>query len=186
MDFNNTILKKLIEHNVLKLERDLLEKYRVWFDSYLCDEKCDWLLSQFHLFKKLPHEVDKSLQFLVNKSSVGINWSFKDEPNQDEPYFFMELFRDKIQSIGYQKQLADKRIFETPSGTEIIERYYLKAPFKLVEGNKILQQFGNILLSNTFVNGEHQFFQCLCHFFQDRSYTSVGSIHDLFEIILEK
>jgi hypothetical protein len=102
-----------------------------------------------------------------------------------EAQFFMEFFRDQIQSIGYQKQVADKRIFETSKGLEIIERYYLKPPFKLDEAEKKQQQFGNIILSSTMVNEKYIDFQCLCHFFVDRQYTEVEPIQYLFEIILK-
>jgi hypothetical protein len=129
--------------------------------------------------------VDKSLRFLVNQSSVGIHWKFSDSAFLEEAPFFLEFFRNRIQSTGYQKQLADQRTFETPTGVETIERYYLKPPFILDEADKKRQQFGNIILSNSGKNGRYVDFQCLCHFFTDRQYTEAEPIQYLLEIILE-
>lgn len=174
-----------MNHTVIERDDTFLMAYREWFDSSACKDKCSWLMNQFELYKSLPKEVDKSLRFLINQSSVGIHWKFTDADTLLEAQFFMEFFRDQIQSIGYQKQLADKRIFETSNGLETIERYYLKPPFKLDEAEKKQQQFGNIILSSTLVNEKYVDFQCLCHFFTDRQYTEVEPIQYLFEIILE-
>lgn len=178
-------MKKLVNHSVIERDDIFLMEYRNWFDSPGCTEKSSWLINQFELYKSLPKEVDKSLQFLINQSSVGILWKFKDKDTFREAKFFMEFFRDKIQSIGYQKQLADERVYESANGTETIERYYLKPPFKLDEENKKQQQFGNIILSSTRVGEKYADFQCLCHFFKDRHYTTAEPINHLLEIILE-
>ena len=107
-------------------------------------------MNQFELYKSLPKEVDKSLRFLINQSSVGIHWKFTDADTLLEAQFFMEFFRDQIQSIGYQKQLADKRIFETSNGLETIERYYLKPPFKLDEAELTHSLFLKVIDQSNF------------------------------------
>lgn len=178
-------MKKLLKHCVLERDISFLNAYRNWFDSPQCDEKCTWLIHQFELFNSLPKEVDKALRFLINESSVGVQWKFKGVNYFEETKFFMEFFKDKIQSIGYQKQLADQRIFETAKGIETIERYYLKPPFKLNDEDKKLQQFGNIILSCSTTGEDDTEFQCLCHFFKDRQYKAAEPINHLLEIILE-
>ncbi|MEY3323152.1 MAG: hypothetical protein RLZZ417_2735 [Bacteroidota bacterium] len=178
-------MKKLLKHSVIERDISFLTAYRNWFDSPQCEEECFWLIHQFELFKSLPKEVDKSLRFLINESSVGIQWKFKGNDSFLKTQFFMEFFRDKIQSIGYQKQLADQRIFETLNRMETIERYYLKPPFKLNEEDKKLQQFGNIILTCSNIGEKDAEFQCLCHFFKDRQYTTAQPINHLLEIILE-
>jgi hypothetical protein len=178
-------LKNLLNHSVIERDVSFQLEYRNWFDSSDCTAKSSWLINQFELYKSLPKEVDKSLKFLINQSSVGIHWVFKDKDTFREAKFFMEFFRDKIQSIGYQKQLADQRVYESSNGTETIERYYLKPPFKLDDENKKHQQFGNIILSNTRIGEKYADFQCLCHFFKDRQYTTAEPINHLLEIILE-
>ncbi len=178
-------MKKLLTHTVLERDIPFLTAYSEWYSSPSCRDKCAWLMNQFELYKSLPGEVDKSLRFLINQSSVGIHWNFSDSLFLEEAPFFLEFFRNRIQSTGYLKQLADKRIFETAAGLETMERYYLKPPFKLDEAEKKRQLFGNIMLSNAMVNGRYIDFQCLCHFFVDRQYTEAEPIQYLFEIILE-
>lgn len=173
-----------MSHALLQREDSFLNDYRKWFDSTDCKALCSHLLHQYELFKSLPLEVDKSLRFLTNDSSVGIRLQFHEAHACREAKFFMEFFKDKIQSIGYQKQLADRQTFETPKGPETLERYYLKPPFRLDEQDRKSQQFGNVMLSVRFAEAHKAEFQCLCHFFKDRQYTDAEPINYLLEIVL--
>jgi hypothetical protein len=95
-----------MNHTVIERDVSFLMAYREWFDSSACKDKCSWLMNQFELYKSLPKEVDKSLRFLINQSSVGIHWKFTDADTLLEAQFFMEFFRDQIQSIGVSKAVG--------------------------------------------------------------------------------
>lgn len=101
-------IEKLLNHTVIERDDTFLIAYREWFDSSACKDKCSWLLNQFELYKSLPKEVDKSLRFLINQSSVGIHWKFIDAETLLEAQFFMEFLGIKFSPSGIRSSWPTK------------------------------------------------------------------------------
>jgi hypothetical protein len=95
-----------------------------------------------------------TIDFLNGQSTKGFVIHFQQMGySTRDTRFFAYWLKEKIKTLPYRMQIADRRSFAGDSAAvETIERFYIKPNKTLVPGEKIDQFFGNISIELTLKN----------------------------------
>jgi len=151
---------QVLYENWKKNENDklLLEK---WYSIYLIGKDLNVGSDQF--------------SFLDNPSAKGVLYRINDEleaADSEEYSFMLDLFKEKVKSMGYLAYLSDRRIFERKTFLETIERHYLKPDFTKNTPPKCRQLYGNITLELAFKDDQPSYLKILTTTYSDSKFHS--------------
>ena len=165
------------------LERSEQEKedLQKWKLSENCLKFCDLVYGAF-----LKDEQGPFLTFLKTPYSSGFLIEFKE--NQfalQDVQRFMDFLQEKVLSLNYKRQLSDYRLYTKNNKVERIERFYLKPRLKILTTNKVVQQFGNVIIELTIRAEVPLNLKFQVNKYSDRYFTDSESFEDLMKQIFE-
>lgn len=143
-----------IVHEVMTFSRNFKEDYDFWRNTLVLRKLVNWLSDQYSLYVVNPEAPLNTLDFLNGQSTKGFVIHFQQMGySTRDAQFFAFWLKEKIRTLPYRLQIADRRTFAGDStSVETIERFYIKPNKKLIPGEKIDQYFGNISIELTLKN----------------------------------
>ncbi len=138
------------EHKLI--ERTPAEKadYIRWSHSLIKRRLVDWLNDQYAIYRVLPADIDRGIDFLDTPSSKGFVVHFyKTNYTRSEVTHFFDYLKERVLAQNYRSQISDTRTYARDNWVETVERHYLKPRQKAAVTEKLRQRFGNITIDLT-------------------------------------
>lgn len=102
----------------------------------------------------------------------------------EEFAYMLEHFREVTESLGYRKQIADRRMSERGTDVHCTERIYLKPDLLAGFDPPLDQLYGNVHLELVLLNEQPSYLKVMAHVYQDRNYKTAmpfdGFVEKLF------
>lgn len=121
--------------------------YERWKSSLIKRRLIDWLADQYAIFRVLPDDIDAAIDFLNTPSSKGFVVHFHETNyNRQEITHLFDYLKEMVLQLNYRTQVSDTRTYSRANWVETTERHYLKPRSSFVEGQKLNQRYGNIMI----------------------------------------
>ncbi|MEM8969454.1 MAG: hypothetical protein AAGE93_23755 [Bacteroidota bacterium] len=129
-------------------------------------------VAQAYYYKKTNIRSEIDVHILNMPTANGFAITYHPEIKEKHFQYLLEYLKDRVMLLGYRLVNKDRRIVEKPNYVETTEHYYLKPPItaESMEKMPIDQQFGNVSLSQVFIDNRPSFLKVLVSFYSDRLY----------------
>lgn len=173
-------------HEIISRDEDFKQAYQAWDFSLEKKRLVNWILSQYAIYKAIPDDLDKGIDFLNINSSIGFVLHFKTKKlSQEEAQFFFDYLKNKFLLHEYRISVSDRRVYSKGSYVEKVERHYVKPKHKFGKDKKINQQFGNVSILLTYRNDVPYNLKCSATAYPDRSFAAAKAFDQFIEVIME-
>ena len=169
-------------HEVLKRTPGFIEDYQKWKNQEKFSELKQDILKTWRLNangEELP--IDMTIFTSDYANGFIIYPTYKDSTILLA--FLMEFFKDRLISIGYRLVHADRKMHETQSYVEILEKYYLKPPRSSTLPKD--QLYGNAIVELIKHGQEEVRIQFLVNIYSDRLYSRARDFNELLSVIFD-
>jgi len=134
-------------HELIERNADQKADYEQWKNSFVLRRLLDWLGDQYAIYLHRPRDVDDALSFLDTPSSKGFIIHFNQTNySQREITHLFDYFKERVLQLNYRTQISDTRTYNRKHWVETVEKHYLKPRIRFEEGQKMDQQYGNIMI----------------------------------------
>lgn len=96
-----------------------------------------------------------------------------------------DLLKDRVKSLGYVSQLAERQEYDRAQYVETVEKNYLKPPPPTDFTQLFNQLYGNILIQYVLYNQQPAYLKLVASVYSDRLYTTALPYEELEGILLE-
>ncbi|MEO0341728.1 MAG: hypothetical protein AAF242_21305 [Bacteroidota bacterium] len=129
-------------------------------------------VAQAYYYKKTNIRSEIDVHILNMPTANGFAITYHPQIKEKHFQYLLEYMKDRVMLLGYRLVNKDRRIVEKPNYVETTEHYYLKPPItaESMEKMPIDQQFGNVSLSQVFIDNRPSFLKVLVSFYSDRLY----------------
>ncbi|MGB3588890.1 MAG: hypothetical protein WBA23_20255 [Tunicatimonas sp.] len=138
------------------------------------DEQTELLqkIAQAYYYKKTNIRSDIDVHILNMPTANGFAITYHPRIKEKHFQYVLEYLKDRVMLLGYRLVNKDRRIIEKSDYVETTEHYYLKPPItaESIKQGPIDQQFGNVSLSQVFIDNRPSFLKVLVSFYSDRLY----------------
>lgn len=145
--------------------------YEQWRES---DDKQQLLqeIAQAYYYKKTNIRSDFDVHILNMPTANGFAITYHPRIQEKHFQYLLDYLKDRVILLGYRLVNNDRRMTEKSNYVETTEHYYLKPPLNAESMEKlpIDQQFGNVSLSQVFVDNRPSFLKVLVSIYSDRLY----------------
>lgn len=147
------------------------QAYEQWRES---NDKQQLLqeIAQAYYYKKTNIRSEIDVHILNMPAANGFAVTY--HPSIQEKHFqhLLDYLKERVMLLGYRLVNNDRRMAEKPNYVETTEHYYLKPPINAESMEKlpIDQRFGNVSLSQVFIDNRPSFLKVLVSIYSDRLY----------------
>ena len=167
-------------------EEDFKKAYLAWDFSLEKKRLINWISGQYGIYRSIPDDVEKGIDFLNTNSSKGFVLHFKEKTFQKEELaFFFDYLKNNFLKAEYRISVSDRRVFNRANYLEKIERHYLKPRHKMGVNEKINQQFGNVSIILSYRDDQAYNLKCSATAYPDRSFAEAKAFDEFMETIME-
>lgn len=173
-------------HEVMTFPKSFKEDYEFWCNTLVLRKLLNWLSDQYARYVVNPDTLLNTVDFLDGQSTKGfvIHFQQMGYSNRDTRFFAFWL-KEKIKTLPYRLQIADRRTFAGHSSSvETIERFYVKPNKTIIPGQKIDQYFGNISIELSLKNDTPAQLFLKSTVYPDRVYNKGYGLEALMQHIL--
>ena len=134
-------------HELIARSPEEKADYEQWKSSFVLRRLLDWLGDQYAIYLHRPTEIDKALDFLDTPSSKGFIIHFhQTNYSRREITHLFDYFKERVLLLNYRTQISDTMTYSRKHWVETVEKHYLKPRVQFETGQKMDQQFGNIMI----------------------------------------
>lgn len=171
-------------HEELTRDEAYLASLQRWVESTRYErllEKLRW----DYLNQDMVEEDKLHLMTVEAPNSSGfVYYHDSDLATATELKYLLDHWKERICSIGYVINLADRRIKQLPKKVEEVERYYLKPKFQFdEEAQKVVHGYGNITLELVLHDDQAKYFKLLSNSYKDRNFHEAKPFADLMSAL---
>ena len=172
-------------HELIQRSETELADYEQWKKTFVLRRMLDWLADQYAVYQVAPKDIDEALDFLNTPSSKGfvIHFHQTQYSKRDVTHLF-DYLKERVKTLPYRTQISDTRTYNRNDWVETLEKHYLKPRVDYVEGEKMDQQYGNILIEMEIRNDKAYNLRFRATHYQDRLYEAAYPFRDLMQAIL--
>ena len=180
MSFFDKIAEKLFpaKNKLATQVREVMhrsEKDQKAYERWRSDGEQSELLQQVaqaYYYKKTNIRSEIDVHILNLPTANGFAITYHPRIGEKPFQYLLEYLKDRVMLLGYRLVNKDRRIVEKSDYVETTEHYYLKPPLtaESMKQVPIDQRFGNVSLSQVFVDNRPSFLKVLVSFYSDRLY----------------
>lgn len=176
-----------IIHELIQRSVEEITDYEQWKSSYILRRLIDWLADQYTVYHKRGSVNDDGIDFLNLPSSKGfILYFHRTNYTRREATFLFDYFKERIKTLNYRTQISDTKTYNRNQWVETVEKHYLKPRLEFTEGEKMNQQFGNIMIELEIRNDQIHNLRLRATHYQDFNFSPVLDFHELMQHLLNK
>lgn len=156
-----------------------------WVGSPRYRNALEAVYEAFHLGRNGENLLGDVFYHIDNPSTKGFMLHYREEwftPGEFTHYF--DHLKERVHSLGYKLYTSDVRGYARKEHAETIERHYLKPAWRLTDGQKQEQRFGNITITLHRNNDHPTFIKLLCHPYADRQFTEAEDFEEVLGTVL--
>ncbi|MEM9831901.1 MAG: hypothetical protein AAF944_14765 [Bacteroidota bacterium] len=129
-------------------------------------------VAQAYYYKKTNIRSEIDVHILNMPTANGFAITYHPRIQKKHFQYLLDYLKDRVALLGYRVVNTNRRIVEKANYVETTEHYYLKPPLdtESLEKQPIDQQFGNVSLSQVFIDNRPSFLKVLVSFYSDRLY----------------
>lgn len=173
-------------HELIQRSEEELADYERWKNTFVLRRMLDWLSDQYAIYQVAPRDIDEALDFLDTPSSQGFVIHFhQTQYSKREVTHLFDYLKERVKTLPYRTQISDTRTYNRNHWVETIEKHYLKPRVDYVEGEKMDQQFGNILIELEIRNDKAYNLRFRATHYQDRLYETPAPFRELMQVVLD-
>ncbi|MGK0366142.1 MAG: hypothetical protein ACI85O_003215 [Saprospiraceae bacterium] len=178
---------KPLIHEMIERTEEEKDGYEFWKRRLISKRLLNWISDQYAIFKALPNDTDKAMDFLDTPSSKGFVIHFyKTEYSERDVTYLFDLLKEKILVLEYRTQISDRRQFNRPDWVEKIERHYLKPKPDFLKTEKFNQGFGNITVELLFRNDKPHQLKFQATIYKDHLFKEAETFQNLIKSIVKE
>jgi hypothetical protein len=141
-----------------KLERNQKQKtdYKRWLET----SEAKIFNETIHLaYQRIKHNTQQASEIVLLQSQYAQTMLIPCQNGLERLVFqhYFDFIKDRIMSIGYHTNLAEREINDKETHIETTERYYLNFPDEIRAGGRIHQLYGNLLAELKYVDDKPSF-----------------------------
>lgn len=174
-------------HELIQRSEAEITAYERWKSSYILQRLLDGLAEQYAAFREQKETLDGSIDFLNIPSSQGFILHFhRTNYTREEATFLFDYFKERVKTLNYRTQISDTRTYNRKHWVETVEKHYLKPRLDIVEGEKMNQQFGNVMIELEIRNDAVHNLRLRATHYHDYNFTTVQEFNGLMEVLLAR
>ncbi len=199
MNFFNQIYQKIFPNTengnnppievreTIKRNTSYLQDYQDWIANKSIQKLIEPIQKAYH-FKKININSATQVHLLRSGGANGFAITYDPVFGKEAFQFLLDYWKDKIKTLNYQLQIAERRITEKKDYVETKEKYYLKPSIRLeAMQNKLCNQlYGNILLEYVQIDERPSYLKVLVTYYVDALFSEVLDYDDLVKILFEQ
>ncbi len=172
-------------HELIIRSEEEQEDYEQWKESLLSRRLVNWLSDQYAVYCTAPDHIDEAVDFLDTPSSKGFVIHFhKTNYTRREVTHLFDYFKEQVLEHNYRTQISDARIYNRGNWVETTERHYLKPRIKNMDGGKMNQAYGNVMIELELHNDQVHNLRFRATSYQDRQFHEAEEFRELMGIVL--
>jgi hypothetical protein len=172
-------------HEMIERTEEEKVDYHTWKEQLVCKRLLNWLADQYAIFSVAPDDIDESLDFLNTASSKGFVIHFhKTQYTRREATHLLDLFKEKMQALGYRTQISDVRTYTKNNNVETIERHYVKPRPNFKREGPFDQQFGNVTIELDLRNERPHYLKFRATTYNDSQFKEAKEFRELMQQLL--
>lgn len=176
-----------IIHELIQRSAEEIIDYEQWKSSYILRRLIDWLTDQYTIYHREGSVKDDGIDFLNLPSSKGfILYFHRTNYTRREATFLFDYFKERVKTLNYRTQISDTRTYNRNQWVETVEKHYLKPRLAFIEGKKMNQQFGNIMIELEIRNDLIHNLRLRATHYQDFNFSPVLDFHELMQHLLNR
>lgn len=176
-----------IIHELIQRSVEEIIDYEQWKSSYILRRLIDWLADQYTVYHKGGSVNDDGIDFLNLPSSKGfILYFHRTNYTRREATFLFDYFKERVKTLNYRTQISDTKTYNRNQWVETVEKHYLKPRLAFIEGEKMNQQFGNIMIELEIRNDLTHNLRLRATHYQDSNFSPVLDFHELMQHLLNR
>jgi hypothetical protein len=174
-------------HELIQRSEAEITAYERWKSSYILQRLLDGLEEQYAAFCEQKKTLDDSIDFLNIPSSQGFILHFhRTNYTREEATFLFDYFKERVKTLNYRTQISDTRTYNRKHWVETVEKHYLKPRLDIIEGEKMNQQFGNVMIELEIRNDAVHNLRLRATHYHDYNFTTVQDFKGLMEVLLAR
>lgn len=174
-----------VVHELIKRSAEEYADYEEWKNSLIRRRLTDWLGNQFTNYQLEQESGDEVLDFLNTPSAKGfVIYFFKTRYTEREVNHFFDFLKEQVQQMNYRIQISDTRTYNRNKWVERLDRHYLKPRIKPIDGQKLNQRYGNILIELQYRGEQVHHLRFRATSYQDHLFTKADAFEELMQRLL--
>lgn len=147
---------------------------KIKLNQFINSDRCNFLIQTIaknYLIAKNGELSENHIYIHKSNGAYGFYLSYSKSFTPDDFSFLAKYFRNKTMELPYTLYSSEKIVKEKAQNIEETEKYYLKPNIAFDENQKMVQQFGNVLIEFVKIDNEPSYLKILVTFYNDNNFS---------------